>query len=169
MTFDDATGHKIQSDQRFADPTYVDGQCGVLAYFPPSGSGDAILWPDESPIKGKEATICGGRDPRFIRIVLDQPVEGVEPGPTLEQGAFTNMGNVQSIPIGTTELRGTRINHSFCTFRFNPNFGGDRVLATRVDEQTWRVETQPFPNDKAFCEDGVRGYHLPFAITIRVK
>lgn len=167
ITFRDGTDDKISSDSRLDPATYVHGECGVRADFPPSGSGDATFDADLSRIKKNEDARCAGRDPRFIVLELDDPVDGTPVGPTLSEGAFMNVIDLQSVTA--TGFRRAVFHTSFCSLRYFPTLGGNQLLVTRLGANTWTAETQAFPNDVAYCLDGERGFHVPFKITVSLK
>ena len=44
--------------------------------------------------------------------------------------------------------------------------GADKVIVTRTKADTWTVQTQPYPNDKAYCLGDGQLYHVPVRFTI---
>jgi hypothetical protein len=167
ITYDD-DGSKIRSDGHGVHgSTYTDNVCGVYAKFTLN---DATMDPDRYPITGKQKNACGGRDPRSITMAFDDPVEGTDPGPVLQLGAFMNVDQVETVTVDDgTVLKKAQFASSYCRLEFSPDEvpGSNMVQVTKNTDGTWTVETQPYPNDVASCADGVRRYHIPFRITVR--
>lgn len=166
ITFRDGAGDNIRSDGRGpSGGSYEDGVCGVQATF--NGT-DARLKPDFRTISPKEATACGGRQPRSVKVTLDG---------TTYDGGFFKVNEVELV----TEADGTVLRTAKVVagagcgdLRFNPGLGpnSDFLLVTKNADGTWTVATQPAPNDVAVCLVNLEPrayYHLPFAATVRLK
>jgi hypothetical protein len=156
-------GLSLKSDGRNGDGTYsvyANGVCSVAAKIyattEASNTGDATI--QMSYPKGRT---CG----RTITMVY--------PDGTQETlAAFSNLNQLQStdpstiIPTGQTALRRLIINvdggannptPSRCgrvIFGDNGRVGADSdmLLVTRIDARTWRVQSQPASDKRAFCE-----------------
>lgn len=157
----------VRSDRQFGDGTYslyTNGVCGVTTTIfattasSPTPSGDAVL--ETSYPKGKS---CG----RTVTMVY--PDGGQE---TL--ATFSNLNQLQSpeastiIPVGQTSLRRLIIGFN-ATLLSNPTSGrcgrvifgdngqvgagSDKLLVTRLSPTTWHVQSQPAPNNRAYCEN----------------
>ena len=174
---------KIRSDHRALSPggsasIYDDGACGVYAKIFASGSGDAVMDPDENYVAGRDQGRCGPA--RSITVVFDQPADGGPP-PTnavVTGGYFHNMNELWQMPIGVEVEGQGGFNVGRCNvLRFKPEPGrngiaypgSDKLLVLRLDASTWQVRTKPFPDNKAWCDSDQRLYHLPFQLTVRAK
>jgi len=40
------------------------------------------------------------------------------------------------------------------------------VLVTRVNSYTWDVQTQPYPNDRAYCDANGQLLHMPLRFKV---
>jgi hypothetical protein len=180
LTLADRAGDKILSDGKSAvllgvrtASSYVNGECGVTASF---SAGDVIADISSSGGSGKNA--CVGRS---VRITLDQPVDG---GPSFD------MTSTDSVHIKLQELMAVTtsalINGGFnqltgvgdCSgVRYNTNFGGDPLLATRTktrgtngsDRDEWVLETTG--EHRAACMNAagtaaLRHYVAPVKMTV---
>lgn len=73
---------------------------------------------------------------------------------------LTRVHHLLSLPIGTPERRHGGLNLAFCLapdgtgrpFWFGTGPGSDSLLVTRTSQSHWVVETQPYPNNKGWCE-----------------
>ena len=178
VAFRDLGTDKVRSDGR---GTYIDRECGVSATF---NLTDARLDPDANKIQRKEATACGRRDPRVVRVALTQPTID-SPTHSLDgttaDGNFFLVDEVELVTAGT-EAKTAVIHGPFgCALglRFNSNLDSKSnfVDVTKNPDDSWTVTTQPAPNDVAVClpdqanpnAGPPRYYHLPFEITVRLK
>jgi hypothetical protein len=53
-----------------------------------------------------------------------------------------------------------------CRLWFGEIAESNLVEVSKNANGTWTVRTQAHPNDVAYCDDGVRGYHMPFELTV---
>jgi hypothetical protein len=166
---DDAT-LGVRSDRLFTSGSasaYVNGVCGtathIFATTEKSNSGDATL-----SIGG---TASGkGKCSRWLTIDYgDGVVQNV--------AAFMNVNKIHNttsqIAIGTTARRGLNLADTRCnglrwkTVLTDGTYtGADSVNVTRTSADTWVVETQPPPLNKAFCVADGRTYHISARFTI---
>ena len=161
-------GLSIKSDGKYSDGTYslyANGTCGVSTSLLYSGSGDnTISFPyPKSKSCGRTWTVAY---PDGYSETLAY-AGGVQ---VLENATY-------SIPIGNTVLRHFRFGTNVRTLGdptggrcsqglvFGPNGanpapGSDSVMVTRVDASTWEVQSQPAPNDNAYCVDNGQLYEM---------
>ena len=132
---------------------YRMGVCGVntrLFALSASLSGDAIMDTDNPKYSDRK---CKGY-PR--RLVVDYG-DGI-----LGSATAINLNRVAndlfSIPVGSSAMRGLNIGDARCSgLRFKATLldgstvAGDSVRVTRPSHTTWIVETQPAPNNRAYC------------------
>jgi len=160
----------LRSDHLFDDGTsslYANGVCGVgakiFATTAASNSGDATMQTNASPDHK-----CGSY-PRTMTIVFSDTTEA--------SVVFMNLRDIEnttySIPSGTTVTRALHVNEARCsglawsgTLADGTNTGADSVFVTRIDASTWSVQTQPPPNDKAYCKSTGVLHHLPVQFII---
>jgi hypothetical protein len=156
---------------------YADGVCGVhskiFATAAASNSGDAIMGTDDPKFGDRHC-----RDyPRKLHLVMRDDAGNV--AVQLSTTVFMNVHDVQNltdvIPIGGNIARGF-------TFGEDPHCNGlhwtlvlpdqvtpsgaNQVIVTRTSANTWVVQTQPYPNDKAYCLGDGQLYHVPVRFTI---
>ena len=178
VTFLDRLGDNIRSDGR---GSYVDGACGVTAFF---SLEDARLTTGGN-IRRKDATACGGTEPRAVMVSFTQRVLGSPPGPQNGNTVAANFFKVNEVELVTegngTVLRSAVVHGAGCAFglRFNPNLdpNSDLVTVTKIADGTWTVATQDYPDNVAAClpdEDSPNPappsyYHLSFSITVVLK
>lgn len=174
--FADASGDRITSDGR---GPYVHDECGVAVEIPAqTNDGSALLDPDRSRIRRKDATICGSLDPRFIRLDYSGPVDGqpVSDPVLVETGGTASITQIESIPVGQIVLTQAKFNNERCSalqFQTLDDRGptaaqSDFVEVHRIDADTWHVRTRP-GEDVAWCRDEDRLYHMPFSLTLTRK
>jgi hypothetical protein len=173
ITLADRAGDLITSDLK---GTYTHGECGVTASF--SGS-DIIA--DILTSAGKGRTLCVGRAVRFS---LSSPAEsGAPTWGIVSSQVHVKLQGLVNVVAGQPALVDGGFNQlsgvgDCSTLRFNQNWGGDRLLATRTAtagvngavRNEWTVETQPGA-DRAACVDAagtatLRLYHLPVSLTV---
>ena len=160
----------VRSDRLFQSgnaSTYANGVCGtathIFATTEKSNSGDATL-----SIGG---TASGkGKCSRWLTIAYgDGVVQNV--------AAFMNVNKIHNttsqIPIGATVRRGLNLADTRCSgLRWKTVLtdgtytGADSVSVTRTSADSWVVETQPPPLNKAFCVADGRTYHISVRFTI---
>lgn len=168
VTFRDDGTDNIRSDGR---GSYEDRQCGVSATF---NLNDVRVKTDEYPISPKEATGCGGRDPRAIKIAFTQPAANSPPNSldgTIVSGNFMNVNEVELVTEADGVLRSAAFTGGCGQVKFNPVSypGSSFVRVTKNPDGTWTVATQPYPDDVGVCTDGTGVYHLPFQLTVQLK
>ena len=170
----DDAGLGLRSDGQFASSAssvYANGVCGVnsriFATGAASGSGDAVMGTSNPRSKDRKCAAY----PRTITVDYGDGV--VQTGPV-----FMNVREIANetfqIPIGGTALRVLRVESgSRCSWlawteqvgETNTN-GGDRVIVTRLDATTWLVESQPYPNNQAYCVGTGQLFHIAVRFTI---
>jgi hypothetical protein len=160
----------LRGDHLYSDGSssvYANGVCGVgakiFATAAASNSGDATMQTNSSPDHR-----C--RDyPRTLTVVFSDSTE--------VSVVFMNLREIENtsyaIPIGSTVPRGLHVNETRCnglvwqgTLGDGTVTGADSVLVTRVNATTWSIQTQPAPNDKAYCKNTGVLYHLPVQFTL---
>ena len=182
---DDASLYNIRSDaevrldlDQYMGPQYDDGVCGLTTTV---GNGeDAKVFTHLDYKKGKEGKTCG--DMRGFTFDWDDPFVGECPRDSdgdcevTTLGSMMSIDSVQFIPVGTPVLRPSQFNVGRCNRlifnpdnRYDPGNGSDSVWVTRESETVWTMETQPYPNDKAWCGTDGRLWHMPFSVTFTLK
>ena len=162
----------LRSDRLFGDGTYsayAHNVCGVdakiFATTEYSNSGDAIMQTDNPRFSDRKCAAY----PRKVTFAYSDGVS--------ETGAvFMNVRNVQNtttvIPIGATVRRVFSAHSTRCDAVYWGNVRqgiavpADSVLVTRVAPDTWHVQTQPSPNDRALCVTTGQSFHMPVDFTI---
>lgn len=167
---------EVRDDPKYAGPPYEDGVCGVWSDV--GSAQDARLSP-RGRWTGRYKKSCG--ETRKLVFEFDAPDDLATPKATVVDAIPMNIDDVTTVPNGATELRLGQFN--LCDrLLFNPDDswspdnGSDLLLvtfdehdpATDADDE-WIVETQPFPNDKGYCDDDGRLWHMPFRLIIRGK
>jgi hypothetical protein len=168
----DATGVNVTGDGAFTDgvnTVYTDGVCGVWAPFFVSGSGDAT-YSTNSP-KSKDLRCASW--PRRIRLTFPD-------GFSEMTYTGTNLRQIEKatfiIPIGATVKRALHMGtgeSTRCTGivwssdEYGTPLGGDSVLVTRTAEDTWHVQSQPFPNNRVHCKPSGTVYNMAIDFTVR--
>ena len=192
VTFRDAVADRITSDGRSATilgvttaSSYANGQCGVSASVGTSASNPDAVADILGTLPRNQQAACG--QGRLVAITLDQPLlsDGTPGGPAFATVSAAVHIKLQQIQAVTTASGPALIDGGFnqltnvgdCTsLRFNQNFGGDRLLATRTrtrgvdgDRNEWTVETIS-DQDRAACLDAAaavrRLYRLPVKVTV---
>ena len=170
----------LQSDHLFTSgdsSAYASGVCGVsskmFATTAASNSGDATMQTDNPTNKAHNCSAY----PRKLHLILRD-----DGGNVVTQATTTMFMNVHDlenttdiIPIGGPPvLRGFALSEDpHCNgLRWTlvkpdqtPS-GADQVLVTRTSANTWAVQTQPAPNDKAYCVGDGQLYHVPVHLTV---
>ena len=150
---------------------YANGVCGVdaklFATTAASNSGDAIMQTDNPQYADRKCT----KYPRKLTVDYGD-------GVVQQSTVFINVRQVQSttfvIPVGNSVKRGLHVNETRCGGLVwqaqladgTSTNGADSVQVTRTSASTWVVQTQPAPNDKAYCKADGRLYHVPVQFTI---
>ena len=189
FSFEDGGTDKITSDGR---GDYVDGACGVTAHLrinpsnPDDTDGNARLILKKNKLSRAEAQTCdGSRDPREMNVAFDDLAAGSPPashdGQTVDAW-FINIADVENV----TQTDGTVLRPALVYFngeecvspdglRFNTDYDAlsDFVNVTRIDSNTWTIETQSSADDVAVCVGKNAAdrtyYHMPFSVTVSVK
>lgn len=171
----DDAGLGLRSDHLFpngSSSVYANGVCGVnskiFATGEASGSGDAIMHTNNPRSKDVKCSAY----PRLVTVDYGDGV--VETAPV-----FINVREIANatfqIPIGGNTLRILRVNlggrcdglawADQLADGTNSN-GGDRVQVTRVDASTWLVESQPYPDNQAYCVATGQLYNIAVRFTV---
>jgi len=156
---------------------YADGICGVhskiFATASASNSGDAIMGTDDPKFGDRHC-----RDyPRKLHLVLRDDLGNV--AVQLSSTVFMNVHDVENttdqIAIGASLARGLTLGEDphcdglrwtlVMPDQTTPS-GADQVIVTRTSANTWVVQTQDYPNDKAYCLGDGQLYHVPVHFTI---
>jgi hypothetical protein len=156
---------------------YGDGLCGVHARIfstaAGSNSGDATMQTDNNRFADRHC-----RDyPRKLGIILRD--DGGNVVTQLSSTVFMNVHDVENttdqIAVGSTALRGLTLGEDpHCNGlrwtlvmpdQTTPS-GANQVNVTRTSANNWHVQTQPYPNDKAYCLGDGRLYHVPVDFTV---
>ena len=163
----------VRSDHQYLSgpsSVYANGVCGVnskiFATEGASNSGDAIMHTDNPKFSDRKCALY----PRKLTVVFG-------PGDESVSTVFINVRHIQnttfSIPVGTTDRHILNLNEGRCdglrwtTVDGGGTFlGGDSVNVTRVDASTWLVESQPYPNNKAYCNNTGQLHHLNARFTV---
>jgi hypothetical protein len=156
---------------------YGDGICGVHALMfsvaSGSNSGDATMQTDNSRFQNRKCPDY----PRKLGIVLRD--DGGNVVTQLSTTMFMNVHDVENttdiIAVGSAVRRGMTLSYDpHCNGlrwtlvmpdQVTPS-GADQVNVTRTSANSWVVQTQPYPNDKAFCLGDGHLYHVPVNFTI---
>ena len=159
----------VHSDQLYTSggySVYDNGVCGVnakifatLAY---SNSGDAIMQTDNAKFTDRKCSSY----PRKLRVMYPDGTSEVS-------ASLVNLRGIENttfaIPIGATVRRALHINTGgarcgamhWSNMYNGTSVPGDSVLVTRVDGQTWDVESQPYPDDRTYCANTATTLHMP--------
>jgi hypothetical protein len=161
-------GLSIASDGLYSDGThsaYTNGVCGVTASILASGSGDAIMQTNNPTAPDRK---CAAAPRRWTLSYDDGVVETIP--------VFINLHELEnataSIPVGVTAKRRFGINptqNTRCDRLVWGESTGDSVLVTRTAANTWSVQSQAAPNDKAWCSTTGLAHHMPVQFLIVVQ
>ena len=155
----DGTGLAVTSDGMFGDGTfsaYTDGVCGVTASIFVGGSGDAVMQTNKPGARDRQCATTA----RTWRLAYDDGFVETIP-------VFVNLHQVQNssftIPVGAKVKRKFGINPTQNTRCDRLVWGenSDSVLVTRTATNTWEVQSQPAPNDQAWCSTTGVVHHMP--------
>ncbi len=178
VTFRDDLNHNIRSDRElrsddlYKGPAYEDGVCGVTADL--GNFDDARMNPDANYRKGRHLKTCGAS--RVIIIELNDPDDNGSELGQIVAGVFSNIDKVLTV-TGPTWGVFNAPNPCGQLF-FDPDVperGGSNSLLVSFDDNgtpadpaddVWTVKTQPYPDDKGFCSENGRLFHIPFEMTI---
>ena len=164
----------LRSDHNFVtgdNSMYVDGVCGVVSSIMlSSGTYDARMQTD-SRIDRKCVY-----SPR--KLTIDYGDGQVLNGGTVVNVLGLGRPDLQTA-IGGKSMRGMNVQDVRCAtstgggLRWHPNLidgtvvAADSVIVTRLDSLTYLVETQPYPNDRAYCAGNGASYHIPVRFTVK--
>lgn len=164
-------GLSVRSDGQFNDGTYSwysNGVCSVTSKIFVDGSGDNTInfsYPKTSP-----KPVCGRT---FTMVYPDAFTETL----AYQGGVQILQSSSFQIPIGSQVKRHMRFgadqrsranpNPARCGLGLvfgeggaNPAIGSDSVVVSRIDARTWRVQSQPAPDNLAFCIDNGQLYAM---------
>jgi hypothetical protein len=174
----DAAGLSIRSDGQFSDGTYSwyrNGECSMSTTIFLDGTGDNVFSFSYPQARGR----CGRTWTVSYPDGYSETLAYAGGLQLLENTAF-------QIPIGVTRLRHFRFGAdqtlrknpaaSRCGLGLvfgpngaNPALGSDSVMVTRVDASTWQVQSQPAPNDHAYCIDNGQLYEMQVSFVIKAS
>jgi hypothetical protein len=147
----DDTGLSLKSDGKFSDGTYslyANGVCGITGTIFVGGSGDAVVDGSNPSASDRKCVYY----PRKVTVLYPDGIAEVIPGPEMIVHEVENQTYL--IPIGSTATRhfNVRTNTTRCDgVHWGGPDGGDSVFVKRTAADTWHVQTQPYPNDRAAC------------------
>jgi hypothetical protein len=165
----------LKSDHLYGDGTYsryAHNVCGVdakiFATLEYSNSGDAVMQTNNPRFSDRK---CANY-PRTLTFVYGD-------GLVETTSIFMNVRNIANtttmIPVGATAMKGFSVGLGqsarcdallWSTVRQGVPVPGDQVLVTRTAVDTWHVQTQPAPNDRAYCAANGQSYHMPVDLTV---
>jgi hypothetical protein len=162
----------VKSDGVMSDGTYsayANGQCGVeakiFATAEFSNSGDATL----NMTNARKSTGCVA--PRHFTIVFPD-------GLTETTTSFSNLRELENttyaIPVGATVPRAFHLGMSstrceglaWSTLAGGVTVPGDSVIVTRTAADSWHIQSQPYPNNRAWCKPNGPTYNMAVDFTI---
>ena len=172
------TGLGLKSDGEFVsggNSVYANDVCGVKAKIfattAASNSGDATMQTNNPTFRDRKCP----QYPRTITLVYSDTLSETIP-------VFMNVRQIHNttstIPIGTTVSRAFSVNptqNTRCDILLwarerlsepGVELPADNVLVTRVSANTWRVQTQPYPDNRAYCTTLDESYHMSVDFTI---
>lgn len=165
-----AASLSVKSDGKYASggsSLYASGVCGVDAkIFLSNGGGDVTMATSNPRYSDRK---CADY-PRTLTVVYPD-------GVTETGEVFLNVRQLQnatfSIPVGTYAPRGFALNLGtrcgrllFASEQQGTPVGGDSVIVTRVAADTWRVQTRPAPDNRAYCLETGESFNLSVDFTI---
>lgn len=165
----------VQSDGAFSDGTfsvYDNGVCGVeatiFATAAASNSGDATLGTYAPRTKDRS---CAQFPRHFVVTFPD--------GLTESTTSFSNLQRIEnttySIPVGTTVKRAFHMGLAtslrcdglvWAGTEFTTPIPGDSVFVTRTAADSWHIQSQPYPNNRAWCKPNGPTYNMAVEFTI---
>ena len=165
----------VRSDGLFSDGTYsvyANGVCGVVskiyATTEQSNTGDATMGTYQPRTKDRTCATY----PRRIRIIFpDGFTETTHTGTNLR---FVE-NSTSSIPVGATVKRALHVGVGesvrceglvWSANRTGTPVPGDSVLVTRLAEDRWHVQSQPYPNNRAYCWPNGPAYNMTVELTV---
>lgn len=165
----------VKSDGQYIDgamSVYAHGVCGVdakiFATLEASNSGDAIMQTNNPRYSSRKCPVY----PRTLTVLYPD-------GFSETASVFINVRQIAnttfSIPVGTTVNRSFALNPAgsprcekllWSSEQQGSPIAADSVAVTRVAPDTWRVQTQAPPNNRAFCTTNGESYNLALDFTI---
>ena len=169
FTINDA-GMSLTSDGK---GIYEDGVCGVLAGWPAE---ILHLAPAGEKIPKNQQATCAGIAPRratltlALRHVSDNP--HVDDLPSSGSGSF----DVQNVKFGFGAAEATTVNSAAQCGTAGLRFtsvtypGSDNTVREDLGGGLWHMYTRPWPDNKAYCENGgvVTFWHVSLDIHVQV-
>lgn len=164
----------VLSDGQFPSGTnsvYADGVCGVKAKIFAteafSNSGDATMQTNNPSSKDRRCAPY----PRTLTIVYGL---GDQQASTVFMNLREIANTTYQIAIGTTVRRALTIQEARCdrlAWRATladgtDTNGADSVNVTRVNSSTWLVESQPYPDNEAYCRTSGRKINIAVRFTV---
>jgi hypothetical protein len=165
----------VRSDHLYvsgSSSVYAENVCGVHSKIfatTATSSGDAIMHTNNPQFRDRKCAFY----PRTVTVAYG-------PGDADTGPAFINVREIANttfqIPVGTTVLRSFAVNNGGrCPDGLvwieqlkdgtNTN-GGDRVNVTRLDASAWLVESQPYPDDQAYCRTTGQLHHIAVKLLV---
>ena len=152
---------------------YAHNVCGMstrIFYYPSEGSGSGDATAQSTNPKFKSGTKTCPYPRTFTWLYPDGSKESAPFFVNLHELAHLGL----DIPIGATTTRAMNVQSGVrCnTIRFRAEkadgtyVGGDSLLVTRVDAQTFTVASQPAPHNKAYCDNTGELLNLNVRITL---
>jgi hypothetical protein len=163
----------VRGDGQFSDGTYSwysNGVCTVTSGIFVGGTGDNTI--NFSYPKTKPKTACG----RTLTMVFP---DGFTETLAYAGGVQILQSSSFQIPVGSQAKRHMRFGADqrsvsqgnpvaarcglglvFGEGGANPALGSDSVVVSRLDARTWRVQSQPAPENQAFCIDNGQLYEM---------
>jgi hypothetical protein len=163
----DGTGLAVTSDGLFGDGTfsaYTEGVCGVTATIFTTGSGDAVMQTNKPGSRDRQCASTA----RTWRLAYDDGFVETIP-------VFVNLHQIENssftITVGTTVKRKFGINPTQNTRCDRLVWGenSDSVLVTRTATNRWEIESQPAPNDRAWCSTTGASHHMPIRFVVSTQ
>lgn len=165
----------VASDGQVSDGTnsaYANGVCGVSAKIfateAASNSGDATLQMNNPKSKDRSCIA-------YPRKVTVKYADGVQ----TTGAVFMNVRHIQNttyrMPVGVAELHGLAMTYEtrcgglrwMSQGADGTALGADEVFVMRLDASTWLVESQPAPNNKAYCSRTGELFNLDVRFTVK--
>jgi hypothetical protein len=163
FTLSNSTALALRGDGKYLNATgesqYANGTCGVYSkVFIDNGGGDAIMYTTDAQHADRKC-------PNYPRKVY---LAGKTNALVDVQLRVQGLG---LIPIGAAEDHFMSVIPSTgacARYDFGNNAGGDRVSVTRTGQNTWVVQSQPAPNNRAVCvSDGSGPYALDISFVVQ--
>jgi len=184
---------RITGDSSEATTVYEHNVDGVMSFLSPKYEFNPVMYPG-ALARGFQINLNSTQPRRNLRFDFSDWITSSAPVPPMEkfnEGIFV-VGNLPEVGCGVLD-GGCLTTALFITpspegvrLRFNPDFGGNSVLATRTSANTWDVRTQEpdgfgVKRDAADLKIQTKGnkgqatetslgtFHMPFHMTIEPK